>query len=476
MENLLYYGDNLEVLRNYIPDESVDLIYLDPPFNSKADYNVLFREPTGEPSKAQITAFEDTWHWTEETEKTFHEIVQTAPGQVVDMLQAFRNFIKRNDMMAYLTMMCARLLELKRVLKPTGSIYLHCDPNASHYLKVLMDTIFGHKNFRNEIVWCYKDPSGKTERYFRRKHDVILFYSKSDEYRFYADAVRIPYSERTRKQIERGNISFGRKAKGNPLGKVPEDWWEIPIINSQAKERLGYPTQKPEKLLERIILASSKEGDVVLDPFCGCGTTIAVAQRLNRHWIGIDITHLAINLIKWRLKNTFGLDAGKDYKVIGEPKDLSGARALAEQDRFQFQYWAMSLVSARPYIDKKRGADKGIDGVIYFYMDKDKIGKAIVQVKSGKVSVKDIRELKAVVEREKAQMGIFITLEEPTKPMQEEALQWGYYTCPITKRNFPKLQIITLKELLEGKSPLVPFQISPYKEGQKTLPNTLPLL
>ncbi|WPM31182.1 DNA methyltransferase [Hydrogenobacter sp. T-2] len=476
MENVLYYGDNLEVLRNYIPDESVDLIYLDPPFNSKADYNVLFREPTGGLSKAQITAFEDTWHWTEETEKTFHEIVQTGPGQVVDMLQAFRNFIKRNDMMAYLTMMCARLLELKRVLKPTGSIYLHCDPNASHYLKVLMDTIFGHKNFRNEIVWCYKDPSGKTERYFRKKHDVILFYSKSDEYRFYADAVRIQYSERTRKQIERGTISFGRKAKGNPLDKVPEDWWEIPIINSQAKERLGYPTQKPEKLLERIILASSKEGDVVLDPFCGCGTTIAVAQRLNRHWIGIDITHLAINLIKWRLKNTFGLDAGKDYKVIGEPKDLSGARALAEQDRFQFQYWAMSLVSARPYIDKKRGADKGIDGVIYFYMDKDKIGKAIVQVKSGKVSVKDIRELKAVVEREKAQMGIFITLEEPTKPMQEEALQGGYYTCPITKRNFPKLQIITLKELLEGKSPLVPFQISPYKEGQKTLPNTLPLL
>jgi len=479
MENVLYYGDNLEVLRNYIPDESVDLIYLDPPFNSKADYNVLFREPTGELSKAQITAFEDTWHWTEETEKTFHEIVQTAPGQVVDMLQAFRNFIKRNDMMAYLTMMCARLLELKRVLKPTGSIYLHCDPNASHYLKVLMDTIFGHKNFRNEIVWCYTG-GGRSKRHFAKKHDIILFYTKTDQYNFYGDAVRVPYgldiSKRKSKWSWGKHEGVEKSYEPNPMGKIPEDWWPMSPINSQAKERLGYPTQKPEKLLERIILASSKEGDVVLDPFCGCGTTIAVAQRLNRHWIGIDITHLAINLIKWRLKNAFGLDAGKDYKVIGEPKDLSGARALAEQDRFQFQYWAMSLVSARPYIDKKRGADRGIDGVIYFYMDKDKIGKAIVQVKSGKVSVKDIRELKAVVEREKAQMGIFITLEEPTKPMQEEALQWGYYTCPITKRNFPKLQIITLKELLEGKSPLVPFQISPYKEGQKTLPNTLPLL
>ncbi|MCX7989115.1 MAG: site-specific DNA-methyltransferase, partial [Aquificaceae bacterium] len=362
MENLLYYGDNLRVLREYIKDESVDLIYLDPPFNSKADYNVLFKEPTGEPSQAQIVAFEDTWHWTEETERAYQEIVETAPPQVVDIMKAFREFLRRNDMLAYLTMMCIRLLELKRVLKPTGSIYLHCDPTASHYLKVLMDAVFGHKNFRNEIVWGYKDPSGKTSRFFRRKHDIILFYSKSDEYNFYADAVRIPYSETTQRQIERGTISFGRRAEGHPMGKVPEDWWPIPIINSQAKERLGYPTQKPEALLERIILASSKEGDVVLDPFCGCGTTIAVAHRLDRKWIGIDITHLAINLIKWRLKTTFDLSAGKDYKVIGEPVDLSGARELASQDRFQFQWWALSLVEARPYADKKRGADKGIDG------------------------------------------------------------------------------------------------------------------
>ncbi len=480
MENTLYYGDNLEVLRKYIADESVDLIYLDPPFNSKADYNVLFKEPTGEPSQAQITAFEDTWHWTEETERTFQEIVETAPGQVVDMMLAFRNFIKRNDMMAHLTMMCARLLELKRVLKPTGSIYLHCDPTTSHYLKVLMDTIFGHKNFRNEIVWCYTG-GGRSKRYFAKKHDIILFYTKSDDYNFYPEAIRIPYgldiSKRKSPWAWGKHEGVEKSYQPHPEGKIPEDWWPIPPINSQARERLGYPTQKPESLLERFILASSKEGDVVLDPFCGCGTTVAIAQRLGRAWIGIDITHLAINLIKWRLKNTFGLEPGKDYKVVGEPVDLAGARALAQQDRFQFQYWALSLVSARPYADKKRGADRGIDGLVYFYMDKDKVGKAIVRVKSGKVSVKDIRELKVVVEREKAQMGLFITLEDPTKPMLEEALQAGYYHCPITKRDFPKVQVLTIQELSEGKKPEIPYQISPYKTPQKLKDfETLPLL
>ncbi|MEN3029007.1 MAG: DNA methyltransferase [Aquificaceae bacterium] len=272
---------------------------------------------------------------------------------------------------------------------------MHCDPTASHYLKVLMDAVFGHKNFRNEIVWCYTG-GGKSSRYFAKKHDIILFYSKTDEYEFYGDAVRVPY--RLDPSKRKSKWAWGKHGEGaksyspHPEGKIPEDWWHIPPINSQAKERLGYPTQKPEALLERIILASSKEGDLVLDPFCGCGTTIAVAHRLNRKWIGIDLTHLAINLIKWRLKNAFGISAGKDYRVIGEPVDLSGARELAFQDRFQFQWWAMSLVDARPYADKKRGADKGIDGLVYFYMDKDKLGKAIVQVKSGKVSVKDIRE------------------------------------------------------------------------------------
>ncbi|MDW8424221.1 MAG: DNA methyltransferase [Aquificaceae bacterium] len=471
MENQLYYGDNLRVLREYIKDESVDLIYLDPPFNSKADYNVLFREPTGEPSQAQIVAFEDTWHWTEETERAYQKIMETAPPQVVNMMKAFREFLERNDMLAYLTMMCIRLLELKRVLKPTGSIYLHCNPTASHYLKVLMDAVFDHKNFRNEIVWCYRG-GGVPKKDFARKHDIILRYTKSNNYYFNVDAVRIPYSEESQQRLRYKARAFREKRvyesyEPNPLGKHPEDWWVMQPIMPSDKERLGYPTQKPEALLERIILASSREGDVVLDPFCGCGTTIAVAHRLNRKWIGIDITHLAINLIKWRLKTTFNLSAGKDYKVIGEPVDLSGARELASQDRFQFQWWALSLVDARPYADKKRGADKGIDGVVYFYADKDKLGKAIVQVKSGKVSVKDVRELLSVVEREKAQMGIFITLEKPTKQMLEEASKAGFYSCNITGRQFPKLQVITIEELLSGKRPDVPYQISPYKQAPR---------
>lgn len=287
-DNTLYYGDNLKILRDKIPDNSIDLIYLDPPFNSKADYNILFKEPTGELSEAQIIAFEDTWHWTEETERTFQEIVDTAPITVVEMMKAFRHFVGMNDVMAYLTMMCIRLIEMRRVLKGTGSLYLHCDPTASHYLKILMDAIFEKNNFRNEIAWCYK-LGGRPRKGFPKKHDVILFYTKSENFYFYADAIRIPY------ESDGGYVSSGRKiVKGkiykiNPLGKVPEDWWFISALNRQEKERLGYPTQKPEVLLERIIKASSKEGDIILDPFCGCGTTIAEAQKLKRHWIGIDI-------------------------------------------------------------------------------------------------------------------------------------------------------------------------------------------
>lgn len=363
--NTLYYGDNLEVLRKYIPDESIDLIYLDPPFNSKATYNILFKEPTGEPSEAQVTAFDDTWHWTRETERTFQEIVDTAPANVVEMMRAFRSFVGHNDMMAYLTMMCIRLIELKRVLKKTGSIYLHCDPTASHYLKILMDTIFSARNFRNEILWCYRG-GGTPRKDFGRRHDVILRYSKTNDYVFCSGPIRIPYQA---EGIGRTDDAMWGKHKGtdkiykpHPLGKVPEDWWPMNILNANDPERLGYPTQKPETLLERIIKASSDKGDTVLDPFCGCGTAIAVSQKLKRQWIGIDITHLAINLIKWRMKHMFDLQPKRDYKVIGEPIDLEGAKALAHQNRYQFQWWALSLIDARPYGDKKKGKDTGIDG------------------------------------------------------------------------------------------------------------------
>ena len=471
MQNTLFYGDNLKVLKEYIPSNSIDLIYLDPPFNSKADYNVLFKEPTGALSKAQITAFEDTWHWTDETEKTFKNIVDEAPADVVEMMRSLRKFVgQKNDMIAYLTMMCVRLLELRRVLKDTGTIYLHCDPTASHYIKLLMDVIFGKNNFRNEIVWCYRG-AGYPKHDFGRRHDIILRYSKTSNYIFNLDEVREEYAEATKERFKHyiGNIRGGKDfgiQQLHPLGKQPDDWWQIQPIAPSAKERLSYPTQKPEALLERIIKASSNEGEVVLDPFCGCGTTVAVAHKLKRNWIGIDITHLAIKAIKLRLNKMFGIVPKNDFKVIGEPEDLEGARELSSHNRYQFQWWALSLINARPYKDKKRGADTGIDGYLYFSHEKDIVRPAIVQVKSGNVSVKDIRELGHVMDREEADLGLFITLEPPTKQMKSEAVIKGFYNSPIFKRDYPKIQIVTIEELLAGVKPNVPTTISPYKEAK----------
>ncbi|MCJ7508174.1 MAG: site-specific DNA-methyltransferase [candidate division Zixibacteria bacterium] len=501
MENTLYYGDNLKILREHIPDNSVDLIYLDPPFNSKASYNILFKGPTGRPSEAQITAFEDTWHWTEEAEKTFQEIVEKAPAKAVKMMSAFRDFVGLNDVMAYLTMMCIRLIELRRVLKDTGSIYLHCDPTASHYLKILMDTVFGKENFRSEIVWCYTERE-ISKKYWNKKHDVIFFYTKKadDRHIFNWREVAIPYSPGTLEKFnyaDKDGRRFQIRGKGGPYtgkqgldislekthpnwvyrdyldkspGVPPRDWWPIPVINRAARERLGYPTQKPETLLEKIIKASSDKGSIVLDPFCGCGTAMAVAQRLKRKWVGIDITHLAVNLIKWRLKNQFGLIPKKDYDVVGEPADFEGAKELAVQNRYQFQWWALSLIGARPYGDKKKGADTGIDGYIYFIDEKGKIKSAIVSVKSGKTSVKDIRDLCHIIEREKAEVGILMTLEKPTTPMKKEGIGKGYYESPSGEK-YPQIQILTIEEVLKGKKPALPNKLEPFKRARRHIEN-----
>ena len=509
--NRLYYGDNLTVLRNDIPSESVDLIYLDPPFNSQANYNVLFRTPTGEQSHAQIEAFEDTWHWGGQAEQAFDEVIHSGNTDAGELLRALRAFLKENDMMAYLCMMAARMLELHRVLKPTGSLYLHCDPTASHYLKILIDAIFGAVNFRNEITWKRTSAHSSANRY-GPVHDVILFYGISDKMKWIGGHER--YDEAYLKQrfargeerpwkdadltgsgvrhgetgkewrgfdvtakgrhwayppseLDRldaaGQIYWSKKsgswprfkryldeAKGVPLQDV---WTDIDVINSQAQERLGYPTQKPQALLERIITASSNEGDVVLDPFCGCGTTIHAAQKLKREWIGIDITHLAISLIEKRLNDAF---PGIKYEVHGTPKDTEGARALAAQDKYQFQWWAVSLVNAVPFGGKKKGADSGIDGLIYFKPDGKTTEKAIVSVKGGdNVNVAMVRDLGHVVDREKAKMGVFITLADSTGPMRTEAVKAGFYETPYGK--FPKLQIVTIAELFEGKRPSMPW-------------------
>lgn len=471
----LFFGDNLEILREKVPDEIFDLIYLDPPFNSNRNYNVIFKEGLQE-SSAQIHAFEDSWHWNHEAQRTFDELVRGTNQATSELMQALRRVVgeRGNDMLAYLTMMTARLIELHRVLKKTGSIYLHCDPTASHYLKIVMDTIFGKQNFRNEIIWHYTG-GGRSKNYFSWKHDTILCYSSGGESIFNVDSVRVPYKDTSGYAKEGIVAASGKRYMPNPLGTPLDDVWDIPIINPLSKERLGYPTQKPEALLEWIIKASSNEGDWVLDPFCGCGTTVAVAERLKRNWVGMDISMLAVNLIKHRLEDHH---PGIDINVDGIPKDIEGARALFAKDPFQFEHWTLDLVGARPgqnkTKEKMRGADKGIDGVSYFIRDiangEPVYGKLIIQVKGGGAHRNDIATLKGDIERERADGGIFITLEKATKPMHEEVAGAGSYSIPAsgTKR-YPKIQITTIEELLEGKRLDVPSLIPYYKQAERRI-------
>jgi DNA modification methylase len=470
--NRLLYGDNLKMLRQYIDDESIDLIYLDPPFNSNQDYNAFFEEKDGTRSASQIKAFEDTWEWDDAAAAAYREVVEEG-GRVSAIMQAFWSFPGPSDMLAYLSMMAPRLKELRRVLRPTGSLYLHCDPTASHYLKLLLDAVFGPRNFRNEIIWHYKFRMMDSERIFNRKHDVVFFYAKSPAAKIDMGAVAEPWTReeiiRTRKQAiykdESGRewiwMPGGRgNSKNKPKyldeiikeGKALDDVWDMPVISSSAKERLGYPTQKPEALLERIIKASSKEGDVVLDPFCGCGTSIAVAQRLGRRWIGIDITQLAVTLIKHRLVTAFGSEIRDTFTVTGEPESVADARVLAREDPYQFQLWSLGLVNAKPLEGIKKGADRGIDGRIYFHDEREggKTNQIILSVKGGHLKPEYVRELPGIVDREKANIGVLISLEKPSAPMRAEAASAGFYESPWWGK-FPKIQLLTVEDLLTGK-------------------------
>ena len=479
----LFFGDNLEILREKIPDESIDLIYLDPPFNSKRNYNLLYKEGLIE-SPAQVHAFEDSWHWTRDAEHTYEELIGVKSSKtkinqdISNLIQALEKTVGKNDVLAYLVMMTIRLIELKRVLKSTGSIYLHCDPTASHYLKIVMDAVFGKQNFLNEIIWKYSW-GVHTDKRWNRKHDVILFYSKSNNWYFDAYKVLEKRDEEVLRRLATGikgaTMTADKSKVEDKTLKLPNDVWNIPTINAMAKERLGYPTQKPETLLEKIILASSKEDDWILDPFCGCGTTVAVAEKLGRKWIGIDITTLAINLIKSRLESKF---PNKNLKITidGLPEDLAGAKELFKKDPFGFEYWALSLVNAIPAQNKAkeqmRGADKGIDGIITFYKKlqngQKEIGKAVVQVKGGHVDRSQIATLKGDMERENADAGIFVTLETPTQPMKEEAYSVGDFKIDYGYKEYPKIQILTLEELLNGKKPDLPenWNIPHHKEAE----------
>ena len=508
MTNQLYYGDNLGVLREHISDASVDLVYLDPPFNSNATYNVLFKAPDGVQSQAQIEAFDDTWHWTESAENAYWEVLHGKNTDAARMLEAMRGFLGENDMMAYLSMMAIRLIELHRVLKPTGSLYLHCDPTASHYLKLLLDAIFGAKNYRNEITWKRIHAHGDSKTW-SRVADKIFFYSKSGEiiwntpYLEHRDAYvdshygsvdtsgrkyqltsvlspsprpNMMYEwkgfpspsmgwrfskERMTELDEQGLIWYPTHKNGtHDVSKRPRYirfldeqkgtvvttvWDDIPPVNAQAQERLGYPTQKPVALLERILSASSNPGDVVLDPFCGCGTSVHAAQKLGRRWIGIDVTHLAISLIERRLRDAFGKDA--DFQTIGVPKDIGAARDLALRDKHEFEKWAITLIpDAQPFRGGKKGADTGIDGIVYLRTAKSQTDKAIIEVKGGGVSVDQIHKLKSVIEREKALVGLFVTLEPPTKPMIAEAASAGF--AETDHGRIPRIQILTIEGIL----------------------------
>ncbi len=535
--NRLYYGDNLDILPEHFPDESVDLIYLDPPFNSNASYNILFSEKSGEKSKSQIQAFTDTWEWSQDSEKLFYKILNEHGGKLADVMKSLRGFLgQKNDMMAYLVRMAATLAELRRVLKKSGTIWLHCDPTASHYLKQVMDAVFGPTRFLNEVVWVRSSAHSDSKQGMKRCgriHDVLLVYSKTDDYTW--NTQHTPYDKEYLESEYRHKTEDGRHYKetdltaAKPGGDVEYEWrvkrppikgarWEADLKDEYKKpkegweylgvfpyegrfwaysktnliafaksgnlihrktgmprlvqyadempgvplqdiwtdippvsgyEDLGYPTQKPRELLKRVISVSSNKGDVVLDPFCGCGTTVEAAQELGREWQGIDVTSLAINQVRYRIRTRFKeliKDIDSLYEVIGEPTSVTDAEALAEQDRYQFQWWALSLVGARPF-EKKKGADKGIDGRLFFSDGDDQ--HIILSVKSGKVGSPDIRDLGHVVEREEAALGVLLTLKPPTKDMTLEAQGTGYYKSPWGIH--PKIQILTIAELLDGK-------------------------
>lgn len=518
----LYFGDNLKVLRNRddgnFRDESFDLVYLDPPFNSNRDYNVLFQERDLSASRAQIKAFEDYWHWDEDAQSTYDELTgpeapsHGVPPAVSILFDAlYRSMPKRNDLLAYLVMMAPRLIELRRVLKPTGSLYLHCDPTASHYLKLVLDAIFGPANFRNEIIWK-RTTVHNDSKTWSRVSDTLLFYTKGtrftwnpqhqahsqsyidSKYRnrdakgraYQLDNMTSPnprpnltyvwmgfappvngwrYSKETMQRLhDEGRIWYPAEKSKRPRliryldeqkGPVCSNiWTDIDPVNAMAAERLGYPTQKPVALLERILKASTNPGDIVLDPFCGCGTTIEAAQKLGREWVGIDITHLAIQVIRDRLGN---MTPSVSYELLGEPQDVESARVLAETSPYQFQWWAVHRVRAHPAggqpgsREGKKGSDRGVDGFLKFRSN-GAVHEAIISVKGGRnITPAMVRELRGTIARANAEIGVLITMQDPTNEMRREALAAGFFRPAGSSRKYPRIQLLPVSEIFEGK-------------------------
>lgn len=502
-KNQIFYGDNLKFLKDkdYFPSNYVDLIYLDPPFNSKKAYNIIYDKNK---SKAQAKVFGDTWTWSKETQKTYDSLIEgdRASAKVKKTIKSFHSMLGDSNLMAYLTMITPRLVEMKRVLKETGSIYLHCDPTASHYLKMIMDSIFGKKNFKNEIIWQRTKTRSTTSK-FKSDHDTVLFYTKTNEFVFntqyddikktnnvkedkyglYKDQPVIQKGDNkgdkeryfsdgdttitlddehkwlaTQEKIDsnkfywtsNGNPRIKRYLeKGKPCGSI----WMDMIIHNSSLERTGYPTQKPEELLKRIIKASCPEDGIVLDPFCGCGTTLISAEKLERKWIGIDITYLAVDVLRQRIEKDFGEEEGVNFEILGEPEGMAGAKNMSENNKAEFQKWIISKIGGTP--NEKLSGDKGIDGSIFFKDGgEDKMG-IIQETVAKSVSPSKVRDFEGTMERENTPIGIFVTFKEPTKGMKKEANKMGKYEDSFGNK-YPKLQFLTVQEILNGEKPEIP--------------------
>jgi len=524
--NELFYGDNLDVLRKHIPDESVDLIYLDPPFNSARAYNIIFKDKTGKQAASQIEAFGDTWTWTDETTHAYADLMQSplVPPQLKMTMEAFKSFMRLSDLMAYLTMMAIRLVELRRVLKESGSLYLHCDPTASHYLKIILDQVFGQDNFRNEIIWKRTSSHGNVQKKCGAIHDTIFFYAKSkgsvwnqlytnydesylkDFYkytdengrRYRLGDITAPMQRASKGQIyewkgykpgpnrcwvyaidemerldQAGRLNYSKDGGGGVQYiryldemqgvKLQDIWTDIRPVPSN--EALGYPTQKPLALLERVIQASSNEGAVVLDPFCGCGTAVVAAEKLGRKWIGIDITYYAIGLVKKRLEDQY---PGIRYAETGVPRSVEDAAHLAKTKPFQFESWAVSLIEAQPF-KSSGGGDTGIDGLLFFKDYEGNHHRIIVEVKGGGYQPKDVRNLKQVMDRDSAPLGVLIALEEPTKGMRSIAAEFGFWKLPGGQAEYPVLQIFTMQDFFDGKRPKLPDTSGTLKDAKRII-------
>ncbi len=460
----LIRGDNLTEMRNF-PDECIDLIATDPPFNSKRDYFVPYRDEQGRQPDVLVKAFTDTWNWGTEAEITYDELVVGVGGQVGDTIEGLRKFLNETPMMAYLVMMAIRIVEMHRILKPTGSLYLHCDPTASHYLKIILDSVFGAMHFRNEIIWCYRG-GGVPKNDFSRKHDIIFRYSQSKDMTFNVDDIRMPYSQESQERLRytakafRGDRVYDNYDM-NEKGKHPEDWWVMQPIMPSSKERTGYPTQKPLELYKRIVAASSNKDDFVLDPFCGCGTTLMAAEELGRHWIGIDLTYLATGAVKLQIEKYLP-QLQNLITLAGTPESLEQALELARTEPHGFEQWTVTH-ALKFKANVRRGGDGGIDGTMRFPLGREQgrqaYGTVVAQIKAGTYTLGQIRDFRTAMENEEAEMGVFLVTTPPSPGMEAEAAKSGMYEHPSYEFTAPRLQIYQIQDYYNDVLPKLPHAV-----------------